>query len=138
MTLDDTLWDILDTIKLGEFFDRHNIPPVVFPIAIIAIIAVVFFLLLSPGGPSNVCVVDGMCNPPENATNCPQDCNLTVTPTTKTIKVYVRGGSDALADVTLKISDEKHNSMFSRGVHENVNMAAIFAFINGLNRLLQK
>ena len=94
MTLDDTLWDILDTIKLGEFFDRHNIPPVVFPIAIIAIIAVVFFLLLSPGGPSNVCVVDGMCNPPENATNCPQDCNLTVTPTTKTIKVYVRGGGD--------------------------------------------
>ena len=44
---------------------------------------------------------------------------------------------DALADVTLKISDEAHNSMFSRGVHENVNMAAIFAFINGLNRLLQ-
>jgi len=50
----------------------------------------------------------------------------------------ITGGSDALADVTLKISDEKHNSMFSRGVHENVNMAAIFAFINGLNRLLQK
>lgn len=49
----------------------------------------------------------------------------------------ITGGSDALADVTLKISDKK-NSMFSRGVHENVNMAAIYAFINGLNRLLQK
>lgn len=50
----------------------------------------------------------------------------------------ITGGSDALADVTLKISDAKHNSMFSRGIHESVNMAAIYAFINGLNRLLQK
>jgi hypothetical protein len=50
----------------------------------------------------------------------------------------ITGGTDALADVTLKISDEKHNSMFSRGVHESVNMAAIYAFINGLNRLLKK
>jgi len=50
----------------------------------------------------------------------------------------ITGGTDALADVTLKISDESHNSMFSRGVHENVNMAAIYAFINGLNRLLKK
>lgn len=50
----------------------------------------------------------------------------------------ITGGSNALADVTLKISDEAHNSMFSRGVHENVNMAAVYAFINGLNRLLKK
>jgi len=49
----------------------------------------------------------------------------------------ITGGSDALADVTLKISDDKH-SMFSRGVHENVIMAAVYAFINGINRLLQK
>ncbi len=50
----------------------------------------------------------------------------------------ITGGSDALADVTLKISDEKHQGAFSRGVHEDVNMAAILAFVNGLNRLLQK
>ena len=50
----------------------------------------------------------------------------------------ITGGSDALADVTLKITDEKHRGAFSRGVHENVNMAAIYAFVNGLNRLLQK
>jgi hypothetical protein len=50
----------------------------------------------------------------------------------------ITGGTDALADVTLKISDEEHHSMFSRAVHESVNMAAIYAFINGLNRLLQK
>ena len=50
----------------------------------------------------------------------------------------ITGGSDALADVTLKISDERHHGVFSRGVHENVNMAAIYAFVNGLNRLLQK
>jgi len=49
----------------------------------------------------------------------------------------ITGGSDALADVTLKISDEKHRSMMSRGVHEDVTMASVLAFINGLNRLLQ-
>jgi isopropylmalate/citramalate/homocitrate synthase-like protein len=48
----------------------------------------------------------------------------------------ITGGSDALADVTVKISDKKHHSLLSRGVHENVNMAAIYAFINGLNKLL--
>jgi isopropylmalate/citramalate/homocitrate synthase-like protein len=47
----------------------------------------------------------------------------------------ITGGSDALADVTLKISDGKR-SMFSRGVHESVIMASVYAFINGLNRLL--
>ncbi len=50
----------------------------------------------------------------------------------------ITGGSDALADVTLKISDKEHHGAFSHSVHENVNMAAIYAFINGLNRLLQE
>lgn len=49
----------------------------------------------------------------------------------------ITGGSDALADVTLKISNESQSTL-SRGVHENVNLAAVYAFINGLNRLLQK
>jgi len=47
----------------------------------------------------------------------------------------ITGGSDALAEVTLKLSDEKHNSVLSRGVHENITMASVEAFINGLNRL---
>jgi len=50
----------------------------------------------------------------------------------------ITGGSDALAEVSLKISDEKHNSTFSRGVHEDVVMASVEAFINGLNRLLRE
>lgn len=50
----------------------------------------------------------------------------------------ITGGSDALADVTLKISDGKHRSMMSRGVHEDVTLAAVYAFINGLNRLLRE
>jgi len=50
----------------------------------------------------------------------------------------ITGGSDALADVTLKISDAKDKSMMSRGVHEDVTLAAVYAFINALNRLLQE
>ncbi len=48
----------------------------------------------------------------------------------------ITGGSDALADVTIKVSDGKKTTM-ARGVHEDVVMAAVIAFINGLNRILR-
>jgi 2-isopropylmalate synthase len=48
----------------------------------------------------------------------------------------ITGGTNALAEVTLKIS-ERDKSMFSRAVHEDVVMASVNAFINGLNRLFQ-
>ncbi len=48
----------------------------------------------------------------------------------------ITGGSDALADVTIKVSNGKRTTM-ARGVHEDVVMASIIAFINGLNRILR-
>lgn len=48
----------------------------------------------------------------------------------------ITGGSDALADVTIRVSNEK-NTTFARGVHEDVVMASVIAFINGLNRILR-
>ena len=48
----------------------------------------------------------------------------------------ITGGSDALADVTIKVSDGKKTTM-ARGVHEDVVMASVIAFINGLNRILR-
>jgi len=47
----------------------------------------------------------------------------------------ITGGSDALADVTIRVSDEE-KSTIARGVHEDVVMASVVAFINGLNRIL--
>jgi len=48
----------------------------------------------------------------------------------------ITGGSDALADVTIRISDRKRTIM-ARGVHEDIVMASVIAFLNGLNRILK-
>ena len=96
MSLDDALWDLLDAVHLGEFFDSHNIPPIVFPIMVVAIIGVLFFVLTMPPGAPSGCDKNGVCTAPrENQTNCPEDCTPSlVTPTSKTIKVQVTGGDN--------------------------------------------
>ncbi|MBU4432764.1 2-isopropylmalate synthase, partial [Patescibacteria group bacterium] len=48
----------------------------------------------------------------------------------------ITGGSDALADVTIKVSNAGKMTL-ARGVHEDVVMASVIAFINGLNRILK-
>ncbi|HDI72827.1 MAG: 2-isopropylmalate synthase [Candidatus Altiarchaeales archaeon] len=48
----------------------------------------------------------------------------------------ITGGSDALADVTIRVS-KGENVILARGVHEDVVMASVIAFINGLNRILK-
>jgi hypothetical protein len=48
----------------------------------------------------------------------------------------ITGGSDALADVTIRVGDGK-TTVLARGVHEDVVMASVTAFINGLNRIMR-
>lgn len=48
----------------------------------------------------------------------------------------ITGGSDALADVTIKVSRNGESTM-ARGVDEDIVMASVIAFINGLNRILR-
>ena len=48
----------------------------------------------------------------------------------------ITGGSDALADVTITLRKEE-NTTLARGVHEDVVMASVIAFMNGLNRILK-
>ncbi|MBN2251196.1 MAG: 2-isopropylmalate synthase [Candidatus Altiarchaeota archaeon] len=48
----------------------------------------------------------------------------------------ITGGSDALADVTITVR-RGEDSTLARGVHEDVVMASVIAFINGLNRILK-
>jgi hypothetical protein len=49
----------------------------------------------------------------------------------------ITGGSDALAEVTIRVSDGEKTAM-AQGVHEDIVMASVMAFINGLNRILVK
>ncbi|OYT53282.1 MAG: 2-isopropylmalate synthase [Candidatus Altiarchaeales archaeon ex4484_2] len=48
----------------------------------------------------------------------------------------ITGGSDALADVIIRVGNGKKTTM-ARGVHEDVVMASVTAFINGINRILE-
>lgn len=48
----------------------------------------------------------------------------------------ITGGSDALADVTIRVSYGDKTTI-ARGVHEDIVMASVIAFINGLNRILK-
>ncbi len=111
MTLDDTLWDLLDKVHLGEFFDEKGIPPIVFPAAIVAVIAIIAALLMMGGSsaPATECG-DALCVEPENCSSCPEDCGACREPTTKTtekdIRVYVQGGYSCTSlDITLKSAD---------------------------------
>jgi len=47
----------------------------------------------------------------------------------------ITGGSDALADVSIRVS-KGNKSALARGVHEDVVMASIIAYIKGLNRII--
>jgi hypothetical protein len=49
----------------------------------------------------------------------------------------ITGGSDALADVSIRVSKNSKSTM-ARGVHEDVVMASVIAFINGVNRIMRK
>lgn len=46
----------------------------------------------------------------------------------------ITGGSDALAEVTVKLEDEKGNLYIAKGVREDVVIASVYAMINGINR----
>jgi isopropylmalate/citramalate/homocitrate synthase-like protein len=46
----------------------------------------------------------------------------------------ITGGSDALAEVTVKLEDEKRNLYIAKGVREDVVIASVDAMINGINR----
>lgn len=46
----------------------------------------------------------------------------------------ITGGSNALAEVTVKLEDEKGNLYIAKGVREDVVIASVDAMINGINR----
>ncbi|TDA30723.1 MAG: 2-isopropylmalate synthase, partial [Hadesarchaea archaeon] len=50
----------------------------------------------------------------------------------------ITGGSDALAEVTIKLEDKKGNLYISKGVKEDVVLASVEAMINGINKYFLK
>jgi len=48
------------------------------------------------------------------------------------------GGSDAVAEVIIKVEDKEGNVVSSRGAREDIVMASVEAMINGINKLLMR
>ncbi len=48
------------------------------------------------------------------------------------------GGSDAVAEVIIKVEDKDGNIVSARGAREDIVMASVEAMINGINKILQK
>ncbi len=115
-TLNGISWDLLDALRLGEFFDNHGIPPLLFPLLLIGIAALaVFLIMLPPSEPASECG-DGICSGNETAASCPQDCE-TSEPEGRTVKVFVDGGtlcSDL--DASLK---EQSGAVIARKSNQN-------------------
>lgn len=102
-SLNDRLWPILEKLKLADFFDKHGIPPIAFPIVIIAIIALLLLILLSgPAGQQESLCGNGTCdNETESVVSCPEDCARPAS----TNKVIVEILSDVSADIEVSLED---------------------------------
>jgi 2-isopropylmalate synthase len=50
----------------------------------------------------------------------------------------ITGGSNAVAEVVIKVEDEKGNLVSARATHEDIVMASVEALINGINKCLLK
>ena len=48
------------------------------------------------------------------------------------------GGSDAVAEVIIKVEDKDGNVVSARGAREDIVMASVEAMISGINKILQK
>jgi len=104
-SLNDKCWPLLDVLHLGDFFDKHNLPPILFPLAIIAIIILVLLLMSGGGGQEMSYCEDGTCNANETSESCPEDCGGVVPGTTgKSVRVIFSQVPQCLITVTLRDS----------------------------------
>ncbi len=112
MALDDYLWDILEKLHLADFFDDHNLPPILFLLLLlILLIPLVVFLVYAPagdGGGSGALAScgDGLCQTSlgESASNCPDDCPTTAEEL-KTVIVEIVGGNQGNIEMRLLDAD---------------------------------
>jgi len=49
----------------------------------------------------------------------------------------ITGGTDALAEVTVRVSDEEGRSVTAKGFSDDIVLAGVYAILNGANRLIQ-
>jgi len=123
-SINDKCWELLDGlydkgIPIAEYFEKYNIPPVVFPIAIILVIVLLLWLLWPAGAPAAECG-DGLCSVGENATSCPSDCGGEPAPVEELFTLLVKvSGPSLQGDITVRVYDENNNVKEQTGRKSN-------------------
>ena len=106
-SLNDFSWNLLEKLKLADFFEVRRIPPLLLPIILIALVLAVILLLSLPrGGVQATPCGDGVCDPSldETITSCPADCAGPMA-RLKTVKVQIKGEVKDTIEVRLDDSN---------------------------------
>ncbi len=106
-SINDKCWSLMDWlwdrhIPVGAVFEKYNLPPILFPLMLVLLILVVFWLLAAPAAPA---CGNGVCSPPESCTTCPLDCDECPLNTSKGLVLTVSLTEAASEPVTVKIKD---------------------------------
>jgi hypothetical protein len=101
-SLNDKCWPLLEAIRLDGAFDKYNLPPILFPLAIILLVIVLILVFSGPGAPDEpepFCG-DGMCNEGEDSLTCPEDCG-TQQVSTRTVTVRLDRTPECEVEISL-------------------------------------
>ena len=122
--IEDASWSILDSIKLGDLFEEHNIPPLILPLAIlILVLALLWLFVFSAPGAVDATCGDGVCLEGEELT-CPEDCE--VLETSNTVKVIVQlSGSAIEGTVEVNILDASDLSKIKSSTISEIGRAHV-------------
>jgi len=130
--INDKCWAMLDWlwdrhIPIGAVFEKLRIPPVLFPLGIVLILLVLFWLFLVPhaGSPCG----DGIClAPDETCKACPLDCGQCTAQNATGLILTVDVIGNVSEPVTIEVQDKDGNTLSSvtdrKAVFEFPNMAS--------------
>lgn len=101
-SLNDMVWPLLETLRLADFFEDYNIPPIVLPLGVVLLILLLLVLMSSGGPPPEIEPVcgDAFCQVGE-ADTCPEDCIDVEVPTGKRVVLQLDDTPDC--QLTVKI-----------------------------------
>lgn len=117
-SINDKCWPIADALHVGDLFEDNKIPPVVIPLAFIALLLILAMLLSSHAqvAPEPYCG-DGTCDANESTSDCPDDCRPVAKKTMRltislneapscqlTVKLYGSSGEQLSSQKTQKSS----------------------------------
>ena len=107
-SLNDKCWPLVDAVKLNGVFEKYNIPPIVLPLALVAILLLVFFML-SPSAPAATGFCgDDICQANETYATCQDDCPA---PEPTGARVTVELDKNPDCKVTVKLLSSQDNEV---------------------------